>query len=128
MIFGLVAVPTLVTFVGAVARPFLVQATGLDITWPLLLLGLSFLVVSLSGVLTPLDPDGCYAVERASEVKSVHSKLWLAWSTLAFLGLGAAMTSKDNSVSRIAVFFVPLVLILFAAHFFMLALGHPIMC
>lgn len=122
-----VSVAALVAYVGALARRSLVQATGVDITWPLLLLSLLIFSATYSGLLTPFPTDGCYTVESATEAKSFGFKLWVAWSTLGLLGLGAAI-SRNDSLSTLATWILPLAIVVIAVSLVGLALGDAILC
>lgn len=117
----------LLTYIGAVTRGWLFRATGVDITWPLLLLGLLIFGISQTGLLSPPHPDGCHTAESASAMKSAGFKLWVVWSAFAFLGLGAAISKKD-SLSRLAGFIFPLALIVSAGALLGMALGDPVLC
>jgi hypothetical protein len=123
----LLLIAAIVASTGAVARGWLAQATHVDITWPLLLLSLLVFGIFWSGALLPPNPGGCYTVERASEMKSIGFKLWVAWSVLACLGLGAAI-SKNDSLPRVAIFIFPLAIIVIFVALLGLALGDPIYC
>jgi hypothetical protein len=127
LIVSAVLIAAILAYIGGVARRLLAQATGVDITWPLLLLSLAIFVIFWSGALTPPSSAGCYTLAQASEMKSVGFWLWAAWSALACLGLGAAI-SKNDSLSRFAVFIFPLAMIVSFGALLGLALGHPLLC
>lgn len=127
LIISAVLIAVILAYIGAAVQRWLARATRVDITWPLLLLSLAVLIIFWSGALTPPGSAGCYTLEQASEMKSVGFRLWVAWSALACLGLGAAI-NKNDALSRFAVFIFPLAIIVSFGALLGLALGHPPLC
>jgi hypothetical protein len=127
VLISAVLIAAVLAYVGAVARRMLAQATGVDLTWPLLFLSFAIFVIFWSGALTGPGSAGCYTLERASEVRAIGFWLWIAWSGLACLGFGAAI-SKSDSLSRLAMFIFPLAIIVSFGSGLGLALGHPLLC